>query len=393
MFISLLRDIALEQLLACVNFNRLAEPSWTLLQQQRPQQLNHRRRPQHQQAPQHRLQRRRRQALHHQPLPKPTTTNYGMNMRAVIAKDKEISVIERDIPDGDGELIRVTSSGICGSDLHMIEHGLVRVVIGHEFGGYTTDGRLVAVRPTGACGTCTYCAAHQSQLCADAMFRSHGISMDGGLAEYVRVESDRLFEVPPETDPMSVGLVEPLAVVLHGINKIALESGSRAIVVGAGSIGLLAAAVLKDRGVDVDIVARHQHQFEAAEKLGVTPIESASTNYDASFDAVCTQESFDACIGATRPGGSLLEFGMFWTPVSLSNPMLLKEITVVPSIFYGHNQDHHDFEEAVEVLSRVHTIADAVVTHRFSLADAPEAFRVATDRKAGAIKVHLHTSL
>ena len=314
-------------------------------------------------------------------------------MLAVIAEDKEIKVVERDVPEGDGELVRVTSSGICGSDLHMIDNGLVRAVLGHEFGGYTSDGRLVAVRPTGACGSCTHCTSHRSQLCADAMFRSHGISMDGGLAEYARVEASRLFEIPTTTNPANIGLVEPLAVVLHGINKISLESGSRAVVVGAGSIGLLASAVLKDRGVNVDIVARHRHQFEAAEKLGVTPVENASNDYDASFDAVCTQQSFDACISATRPGGSLLEFGMFWTPVSMSNPMLLKEITVVPSIFYGHTQEHHDFEEAVDVLSRVETIADAVITHRFSLADAAEAFRVASDRKSGAIKVHLHTTL
>jgi threonine dehydrogenase-like Zn-dependent dehydrogenase len=314
-------------------------------------------------------------------------------MRAVIADNQEIKVIERDIPDGDGQLIRVTSSGICGSDLHMIENGLVRVVLGHEFGGYTEDGRLVAVRPTGACGACTYCTSHQSQLCADAMFRSHGISMDGGLAEYVRVESSRLFDIPTTSNPSSVGLVEPLAVVIHGINKISLQPGSRALVLGAGSIGLLAAAVLKDRGVDVDIVARHQHQFTAAEKIGVSPVESAGRDYDASFDAVCTQQSFDACIGATRPGGSLLEFGMFWTPVALSNSMLLKEITVVPSIFYGHTQQHHDFAEAVDALNRIPSIADAVITHRFSLDDAPEAFRIAADRKAGAIKVQLHTSL
>lgn len=225
------------------------------------------------------------------------------------------------------------------------------------------------------------------------MFKSHGISLDGGLAEFVRVESSRLFEIPVGTNSMNVGLVEPLAVVIHGINKISLQRDSRAVVVGAGSIGLLAAAVLRDRGVHVDIVARHKHQFVAAEQLGVTPVETAGSNYDASFDAVCTQQSFDTCISATRPGGHLLEFGMFWTPVSLTNPMLLKEITVVPSIFYGHTQEHHDFQEAVDVLARVPAIADAIVTHRFSLADAAEAFSVAADRKSGAIKVQLHTSL
>ena len=315
-------------------------------------------------------------------------------MLAVTSAGGKVSVVEREIPSGEGELIRVTSSGVCGSDLHMIESGLSNVILGHEFGGLTSDGRLVAVRPTGACGTCTHCTALRSQLCADALRDSHGISRDGGLAEYVLVGADRLFDMPQNIDPASVGLVEPLAVVLHGINKMNVEPGSRALVVGAGSIGLLAAAVLRDRGADVDIVARHPHQFAAAERLGITGIETArSSQYDTSFDAVCTQQSFDTCMDATRPGGALLEYGMFWTPVTLGNAMLLKEITVVPSIFYGHDNDHHDFVEAIDVLTRVPAISPTVVTHRFALADAEQAFAVAADRRSGAIKVHLFTTL
>ena len=314
-------------------------------------------------------------------------------MLAVTSSNGKVSVVERDIPEGEGELIRITSSGICGSDLHMIENGLSNVILGHEFGGHTVDGRLVAVRPTRECGTCDHCLAQRSQVCREVMTQGLGISVDGGLAEYMRVPADRLFEVPPTTDPATVGLVEPLAVVLHGINKMHLGPGSRALVVGAGSIGLLASAVLRDRGVEVDIVARHPHQFEAAEKLGVKGVDTPARDYEASFDAVCTQQSFDACISATRPGGALCEFGMFWTPVELKNPMLLKEITIVPSMFYGHTNEHHDFREAIEILGRVPGIASTVVTHRFALADAEEAFAVAADRKAGAIKVHVFTSL
>ncbi len=315
-------------------------------------------------------------------------------MLAVTSSNGKVSVVDRDVPGGEGELITVTSSGICGSDLHMIESGMSGVVLGHEFGGFTSDGQLVAVRPTGACGSCTHCSSLRSQLCADALRDSHGISRDGGLAEFVRVGADRLFDMPTHVDPANVGLVEPLAVVLHGINKIRVEEGSRALVVGAGSIGLLAAAVLRDRGAQVDIVARHPHQFDAAARLGVTAIESARTNtYDTSFDAVCTQQSFDTCIDATRPGGSLLEYGMFWSPVTLGNSMLLKEITVVPSIFYGHDNDHHDFTEAIDVLAREPRICETVVTHRFALADAEQAFAVAADRRSGAIKVHLFTAL
>lgn len=312
-------------------------------------------------------------------------------MLAVTATQGVITVIEKDIPDGSGELIAVTSSGICGSDLHMIEAGISGVVLGHEFGGFTTSGQLVAIRPTGECGTCVQCTTGYSHTCSMAGRSLHGMSRDGGLAEMVRVDANQIFALPTGVDPASVGLVEPLAVVIHGINRCGIEKGSRAVVIGAGSIGLLTAAVLVDRGVNVDIVTRHPHQSLAAEKVGARPVPEAGINYDVSFDAVCSQQSFDACVQATRPCGTLLEFGMFWSPVTLNNTLMMKEITVIPSIFYGHNHQHHDFEEAVEILARLPHLIDAVVTHRFPLADAAEAFRVANDRKSGAIKVHLHT--
>jgi threonine dehydrogenase-like Zn-dependent dehydrogenase len=313
-------------------------------------------------------------------------------MLAITASQGVITVIEKDIPEGSGELIAVTSSGICGSDLHMIEAGLSGVVLGHEFGGLTSSGQLVAVRPTGECGTCPQCTTGYSQTCSMAGRSLHGMSRDGGLAEFVHVDANQIFPMPAGVDPTSVGLVEPLAVVIHGINRSNIQKGSRAVVVGAGSIGLLTAAVLVDRGISVDIVTRHGHQSLAAEKLGARAISEPGNNYDISFDAVCSQQAFDACVHATRPCGILLEFGMFWSPVTLNNALMMKEITVIPSIFYGHNHEHHDFLEAVEILGRLPHLIDAVVTHRFPLAEAAEAFRVANDRKAGAIKVHLSTS-
>lgn len=314
-------------------------------------------------------------------------------MRAVTSSSGNVQLINKDIPSGDGELITVTSSGICGSDLHLVQMGISGVVLGHEFGGRTSDGRLVAVRPTGECGTCPSCLMHAPSTCAEATSKAHGISMDGGLAEFVLVDPSRLFEMPTTTDPASVGLIEPLAVVVHGINRVNAQSGTRAIVIGAGSIGLLAAAVLKDRGVNVDVVARHPHQFAAAEQLGVTAIETPGKNYDYSFDAVCTQQSFDQCVSATRPRGSLLEFGMVWSPVALSNNFMMKEINIIPSIYYSHDNEHHDFQEAIDVLHRNPDITSAIVTHRFSLEDSVQAFETAADRKSGAIKVQVFTTL
>lgn len=319
--------------------------------------------------------------------------NYGVTMRAVIASKGKVSVVERDIPSGPGELITVTSSGICGSDLHMIELNIARVVLGHEFGGYTEDGRLVAVRPTGECGSCVQCKKQHFQTCESVTITGHGLAVDGGLADFVRVDASRLFEMPKGMDAASVGLIEPLAVVTHGVNRVNPPSGSSALVVGAGSIGLLAGAVLKDRGLDVHIVARHPHQIQAAEALGLRMANATDAAYEYTFDAVCTQQSFDQCVNATVPGGTLVEFGMFWTPVSLNNTLMLKEITVVPSMYYGHNHEHHDFMEAIDHLYRHQNLTNVLVTHRFALEDATEAFRVASDRKSGAIKVHVFPTL
>ena len=159
---------------------------------------------------------------------------------------------------------------------------------------------------------------------------------------------------------------------------------------GAGSIGLLAVAALRAEGVEVDIVSRHAHQSAAAEALGARVVERpTSSSYLHAFDAVCTQSTIDLCVKALAPGGVIAEYGMFWTPVQLTNAMMFKEVSVVPSMGYVHTTDGDDFRDAADTLTRVPAIADTLVTHTFPLADAAEAFRVAADRKAGAIKVHL----
>ena len=314
-------------------------------------------------------------------------------MRAVMSSSGLVFVTDQDEPSGDGELITVSSAGICGSDLHLISSGLSGVILGHEFGGFTSDGQLVAVRPTGECGSCAQCTSGFPHTCHQAAASLHGTSINGGLAEFVRVESSRLVPVPGGTDPAAVGLVEPLAVVIHGINRVRLASGMSALVVGSGSIGLLTAAVLADRGINVDIVCRHPHQFDAAQKLGANAVSKPGTNYDVSFDAVCTQESLDTCFNATRPRGDVIEFGMVWGSIQLKNQMMLKEISLVPSIFYSHNHEQNDFVDAVDVLVRHAELITTLVTHRFSLEESVQAFAVANDRQAGAIKVHIFTQI
>jgi len=311
-------------------------------------------------------------------------------MRAVIADSGNVHLREIEEPTGDGVVLTVAEAGICGSDLHMVQNGMAPVAIGHEFGGWLPDGRLVAVRPTGECGTCDPCSRGFQNACRLSWSTSYGIAVNGGLADKVLVEQSRVFAMSAASRPVDAALVEPLAVSLHGVRRVMPVRGSRVVVVGAGSIGLLAVAALRAWGIEVDIVSRHPHQSVAAEALGARVIDRPkSSSYMVAFDAVCTQETVDLCISACSPGGRIAEFGMFWTPVQMTNPMMFKEVSLVPAMAYTHDSSYDDFREAADILGTQPHIADALVTHTFPLGDAVEAFRVAGDRRIGAIKVHL----
>ena len=311
-------------------------------------------------------------------------------MRAVRVIDGRVAAIEMEAPGNGPYILRVARAGICGSDLHMVDAGIARVVLGHEFGGWLPDGRLVAVRPTGECGTCVPCTTGVQTGCPLCWSTAYGISADGGLAEHIVVTPDRVHPMGPAARPEDAALVEPLAISWHGVRRAGVEPGMTSLIVGAGSIGLLTVAALRARGLDVDIVARHAHQAVAAERLGARVVEAPGVGaYPRVFDAVCTQQTFDACARAAAPGGSILEYGMFWAPVTMSNDLLFKEVSVVPAMGYSHDAGHDDFAESAAHLSVHPEVTDALVTHVFPLADAAEAFRVAADRGSGSIKVHL----
>jgi threonine dehydrogenase-like Zn-dependent dehydrogenase len=100
-------------------------------------------------------------------------------MKAVRATPAGLEAVDVPEPEGPGVLVTVTSAGICGSDLHAIARGPSKVTLGHEFGGWTPDGRLVAVRPHLSCGGCAQCASGVEHLCRSITANSHGSTIDG----------------------------------------------------------------------------------------------------------------------------------------------------------------------------------------------------------------------
>lgn len=297
-------------------------------------------------------------------------------------------MIDTDPATTSGVRVSVASSGICGSDLHLVGFGPSDVTLGHEFCGRLDDGTPVAVVPAVTCGQCDRCLAGEEQQCVSVLGSLYGITLDGGLADEVWVEPGCATVIPPDLSLEHACLVEPLAVALHGINRGGVLPGMRVAVVGAGAIGLCTIATARARGAEVDVVARRTRRIEAAERLGAS--SSIGTGYDVVLEAAGTQASLDQAIELVRPGGTVCILANFWEAVTMGMGFMIKEVTLIPSFTYGHHHGVSEFEESVALLASVPDLPGAVITHHFALDEATEAFRVAGDRATDAIKVVLH---
>jgi threonine dehydrogenase-like Zn-dependent dehydrogenase len=309
-------------------------------------------------------------------------------VRGVRCTDEGIRVVDTDSASGPGIRVSVDSSGICGSDLHLVSFGPSAVTLGHEFSGRLDDGTPVAVLPVLRCGRCAPCLAGREQQCPSALGSLYGISLDGGLADEVWVDPS-CAKVLPDDLPLGHGcLVEPLAVALHGVHRAGVGPGARVAVIGGGPIGLCTIAAARSLGAGVDLVAHHTQRIEAGERLGAGT--SAGTDYDVVLEAAGTQRSMDSAFELVRPGGTIGVVSTFWEQVGLGMGFQIKEVTLVPAFTYGHHHGVSEFDDAMRILAAAPDLPDAVITHHFALEDAAEAFRVAADRSTGAIKVVVH---
>jgi 2-desacetyl-2-hydroxyethyl bacteriochlorophyllide A dehydrogenase len=307
-------------------------------------------------------------------------------MKAVRAGNGGVAVVDVEEPPGSGELLDMSATSVCASDLGYVAMGFDKI-LGHELAGFREDGTAVVVEALYGCGICDQCRRGSYNLCPTHPQRALGVSIDGGMAEQFRVPPERLVPLPAGLDVRDACLVEPATVSWHALRLAGTGPGQRVAVVGGGALGLLAVAGARRMGAEVvALEARYPHQREAGERLGA--LAGATDEYDVVVEAAGTTASLDRAIELVAPRGTIVVPGVHLGTVELNwMPLFHREARVIPSLGYCGHEDGREMEDAAAMVADDPEIALALITHRFPIEDAAEAFRVAGDRSSGAIRV------
>lgn len=278
-------------------------------------------------------------------------------MKALVYTGTE-EVIYRDEPrpadPAEGQvLLDIDACGLCGSDMHAY-HGLDSrrippLILGHEAVGVVQNGsrsgERVIVNPLISCGTCADCIAGRTNLCADRELV--GMRLAGAFAEHVVVPERNLLPMPEGMDIVKASLTEPAAVSLHSV--VVAErvlhrpvSECRALVIGAGAIGVLAALVLQSKGCkEVYMGDTNALRRKTAERNGFGHVydplgaEPAAASFDLVIDAVGAGRSREAACRLVRPGGVICHAGLQDEEPGLDTRRLtLQEVSFIGNYCY-----------------------------------------------------------
>lgn len=330
---------------------------------------------------------------------------------SVLSAPGTVTVEERPAPEpAEGEvLVRVSSVGICGSDVHYYEHGrigpyVVRrpLVLGHEASGTVSAvgpgvdqarvGQRVAIEPGVPCRRCDQCRHGRYNLCPDVQFMATP-PVDGAFAELVIVPADFAHPVPDNVSDDAAALVEPLSVGVWACHKAGVTAGSAVLVCGAGPVGLVTVQVARAQGatriVCTDISAE---RLAMAATCGATETVDVSTDgdaltdlgVDAAIECSGAPSSVVAAVRAVRPAGTVVLVGMGMDEVSLPVSLLQNREIVLTGTFRYANT----YPTAIALAATGAVSLDQLVTGHFGLAEVDAALR--STRLPGTIKTIVH---
>ena len=301
--------------------------------------------------------------------------------------------------------LTVSHVGICGTDYHIFEgkHPFLAYprVMGHEVSGVVTEtgdgvtlaiGTPVIVNPYLSCGTCIACRQGKDNCCTSIQVL--GVHRDGAMCDEIVVPAGNLYP----TRGLALGdaaAVEFLAIGAHAVRRSCAGRGKRALVIGAGPIGIGTALFARIAGQNVTMLDMARDRLDLTQSLGFGVIEGAGDvaaqvaaqtggdGFDVVYDATGHAGSMQAAFAHVAHGGALVLVSVVKDMISFSDPEFHKrEMMLIGS----RNAQRPDFDHVIATLVSGTLPIDRLVTHRTTLADTPRDIAVWARQKAGLVK-------
>jgi len=324
----------------------------------------------------------------------------GDTMKAVVCSSiGQLAVHELPVPrlDSNEVLIQVVNTGFCGSDHSMIESGTLKdgTILGHEVSGTVagvakdvpgvTEGSRVIIRPT-YCGECRECRMGKPYLCQRDR-RTIGLGdLQGGFAEYLKVDPRMLIPIPEGVDSQNAALAEAFAAALHGIH-CSRSNGGSALVIGGGFIGLALVKLLKFMGFGpIALSEPIEEKRGLAATFGadivINPVnenpvlraldETAGVGFETVFECSGRGESVQTAVNVAAKGGTVCVVSIIMQNIEFV-PLVLnfKEVWLTGS----YSNTHEENRQCLRWMSEGKLDGRSMITDYIALGDLPRVYR------------------
>jgi L-iditol 2-dehydrogenase len=297
-------------------------------------------------------------------------------------------------------LLRVAAGGICGTDPHIL-HGVYPanfpIIPGHEYAGIVEamgpevqgfrPGDHVAVDPNIVCNQCYFCRRGKSHLCSNLV--ALGVTIPGGFAEYSVVPDTQAYLLPQDLPLAHAALAEPLACCIRGVDLAEIVSGDHVAIFGMGPMGAMILQLARLHGAaQVVVVEPQPGRRRRAEKLGASmvldpakdaPVEAIRSRFpegvDVVFDCSGHPDAIRQSLKVAARGGTVMLFAVCAKEHDIAlNPFWVNDNEITIRGSYNNPYTH---SRAIDLLASGRIDGGAVVTDRYPLRDAVEAFRCA----------------
>ncbi|RHR54295.1 alcohol dehydrogenase [Clostridium sp. AF18-27] len=334
-------------------------------------------------------------------------------MKAVFIENPGEAMI-RDIPRParkPGEaLLKLLYGGICGSDLGSYRGTFAYFSYprtpGHEFSAEIVEidendrglkpGMVVVCNPYFNCGECYSCKHGLVNACMSN--QTMGVQREGAFSEYITMPLERIYD-GKGLEPMVLAIIEPLCISYHGVKRAGVKGGDKVLIVGAGTIGILAAVAAKQKGAEVYIADVSRVKLDYAREFGVDGVVLADgpeayeravkeitggNGFDVTIEAVGLPSTFQNCIDAAAFGGRMVLIGVGKENLDFNFTMIQKKEL---NVFGSRNALKPDFLELIDLVKEGKIPLKKIITDVYKFDQAPRAFQELNENAGRMLKV------